>query len=294
METYEDLLNRTEGDIREQAKIYTKEPLTPYKTRINKAAGDLCVKNPSLLTQRGRLLQLSREEVDKSGYQYKKKQSRSKYFGTGSDESGSTKRPKYDKDMRQERMMSIKDELLDVNKSIDIKEKHLSLRVEQKRFDLCDAVQSEITELKTKRRELEAEQRVLLQKEKRAEYYWRKKSGYASSSDSEHTSHSSHSHYGYDFDSSVFRRPRRSSGRRSSSRVVRCRSAPPQRHNFPVSGDSLPCSSGSIPGHGLSGSLPCYSGSVPGPSGSFASSSPPSSIAGDDDTVILSSAEENF
>ena len=62
VETYENPLNRTENEIRDQAKIYTKEPLTAYKTSINRAAGDLYVKNPSLLTQRGRLLQLSREQ----------------------------------------------------------------------------------------------------------------------------------------------------------------------------------------------------------------------------------------
>ena len=39
-----------EEEIRERAKIYTKEPIKEYYRRINKAAGDICVVNPHLLT----------------------------------------------------------------------------------------------------------------------------------------------------------------------------------------------------------------------------------------------------
>ena len=46
--------------------------------RVNEAAGILAVKDPSLLTKRGRLFELARELVHKSGYAYVKGYSRSK------------------------------------------------------------------------------------------------------------------------------------------------------------------------------------------------------------------------
>ena len=36
--------------------MFRKEPLTPYQQRVNDAAGDICVQNPSILTMRGELL----------------------------------------------------------------------------------------------------------------------------------------------------------------------------------------------------------------------------------------------
>ena len=53
--------------------IYRKETLSPFQSSINKAAGDICVSNPSMLTQRRKLLEAARVCVDESGYQYKKK-----------------------------------------------------------------------------------------------------------------------------------------------------------------------------------------------------------------------------
>jgi len=69
--------------IREMAKIYRKESLKPYEERINSAAGDICVADPSMLKNKGELLKLARKRVDESGYSYKKGKSRSSVFGTG-------------------------------------------------------------------------------------------------------------------------------------------------------------------------------------------------------------------
>lgn len=71
-------------EIRQQEKIFCKKPLTPYQQHINEAAANICLANPSMLTQRNELLKQSCEHVDKSGYQYKKRRSRSKSFGSES------------------------------------------------------------------------------------------------------------------------------------------------------------------------------------------------------------------
>lgn len=87
--------------------IYQKEPLSLYKNSINNAAGDICVPNPTMLTKRGNLLEAARVCVDQSGYQYKKKRSRSKVFGVVHNESDLSKWPKYSKTMRSERYANI-------------------------------------------------------------------------------------------------------------------------------------------------------------------------------------------
>ena len=61
-----------EEEIRKQAQIYQKGQLMPYQQRINEVAGEICLQNPSMLTRRGKLLEMCRLSVDKSGYQYKK------------------------------------------------------------------------------------------------------------------------------------------------------------------------------------------------------------------------------
>ena len=97
-----------ESAVREQARIFKKENLTLYQQEINRAAGDICIKTPALLTQRGKLLEMARLHVDESGYQYKKKRSRSKYYGTSSEPA--VKRPKFSKELRMERIQEIHEE----------------------------------------------------------------------------------------------------------------------------------------------------------------------------------------
>ena len=54
---------------------------------MNKAACEICVKDPTMLLRpRDELMQQARQAVHDSGYEYVKKRSRSKHFGS---ESGS-------------------------------------------------------------------------------------------------------------------------------------------------------------------------------------------------------------
>ena len=62
---------------------------------------------------------MARVHVDKSGYQYKKKRSRSKYFGGACDPT--VKRPKFSKELQMERIHEIQEELKTIDKCIDIK-----------------------------------------------------------------------------------------------------------------------------------------------------------------------------
>ena len=158
-----------ESEVREQAKIFKKETLTPYQQAINQAAGDICIKTPALLTQRGKLLEMARLHVDESGYHYKKKRSRSKYYGTSSEPT--VKRPKFSKELRIQRVQEIKEELRTVDKRIDIKKRLLDQKVRERKFVECDKISEEIDQLQGRQRTLVAELRTFEKKEREAQWY---------------------------------------------------------------------------------------------------------------------------
>ena len=81
--------------IRLESVIYKgTDGLTSYQRAMNQASLKLCLDNPTLTKERGRLMTLAREWEHQDGFQYKKKKSRSKAFGNqGADSLVSQKRP---------------------------------------------------------------------------------------------------------------------------------------------------------------------------------------------------------
>ena len=61
--------------IKELSVIYKKSAdlCSQYEKAINDASLQLCLDNPLLLQERGKLLSLAREKVHAQGYQYRKK-----------------------------------------------------------------------------------------------------------------------------------------------------------------------------------------------------------------------------
>lgn len=59
-----------EEEVRAQARIYGKlgKEVTKYQRRLNEVAGDLCVRDPVLLGDRHKLLELAKDELHESGY----------------------------------------------------------------------------------------------------------------------------------------------------------------------------------------------------------------------------------
>ena len=66
--------------MRMQACLFGKtgKQLTKYQQKMNEIAGDICVEDPQLLMNKGRLIEVAREKLHESGYVYKKGKSRSK------------------------------------------------------------------------------------------------------------------------------------------------------------------------------------------------------------------------
>lgn len=94
-----------EDEIRERAKIYKKEPLKCYHQELNKVAGDICVNDPALLFQpRDKFMERARQVLHESGFQYVKKKSRSKQFGSESSDEPAKKRTKISTEVRRQRI----------------------------------------------------------------------------------------------------------------------------------------------------------------------------------------------
>ena len=72
-------------EVMQQAVIYKKEtvgPLSDYQKGVNEAAREICVDNPTMLRNRGRLLEAAKQKVHEGGYAFKKGKSGSKTYGT--------------------------------------------------------------------------------------------------------------------------------------------------------------------------------------------------------------------
>ena len=69
-------------EVRNKAHIFGQSGklVNKYQERINDVAGDICVHDPALLAERGRLLELAKDRVQESGYVYVKGKSRLKKF----------------------------------------------------------------------------------------------------------------------------------------------------------------------------------------------------------------------
>ena len=151
--------------IMREARIYVKEPLSDYRQQLNRLAGEMCLRDPSLLTKKGELLKLAQKTLNEEGYRYKKGRSRSKVFGSDSD--AASKRAKVSEDYRQRRLQQIQEEKKSINTRISFKEKRVELASQEKNFKLCDQLTEEIAELQKQRRMLKSEMRGLVKKERK-------------------------------------------------------------------------------------------------------------------------------
>ena len=133
---------------------------------MNAASVELCLSDSSLLSKRGELLALARKKVNDQGYRFKKGTSRSKIYGSQTETPVAPKRPKYDKDMREERMKVSNDELGDIARMLTFKEKRLSQAEAAKNYKLCEQVTEELMALKSKKREIDAEKSPFEKKSK--------------------------------------------------------------------------------------------------------------------------------
>ena len=102
---------------------------------------------------------MARKKIADEGYVFKKGHSWSKVYGDSAtaEPAVTPKRPKYDKEMREERLKVIGEELRDISRMLLFKEKRLSQAEAARNYRLCE---QQMMDLKSKKRELDAEKRL--------------------------------------------------------------------------------------------------------------------------------------
>ena len=121
---------------------------------------------------------MARKKVHDDGYHYKKGKTRSKKLEPGLSEEvePQPKRRKINAYERQRRIHELNEEISGLNRHIKIKEQRIDQANSSRNYRMCDELAGEVTELKTRRRELSAELGDLQHRSKKATQYQRRKS----------------------------------------------------------------------------------------------------------------------
>lgn len=155
---------------------------------MNAAALELCLENPLLCDNKQHLIELCRQKLDKDGYIYSKKRSRSKVFGSRSVETDNDlKKKKLSADVRAKRIEELTADITSLGDRIKLLQKQRVRDEQLKQYLRASAIEEEILKIRTEKRK---EEEVLLIQKKQAKAKWYKEkqsptSSYSSSSSDE-------------------------------------------------------------------------------------------------------------
>ena len=116
----------------------------------------------------------ARERIIADGFQFVKGKSRSKKNLKDDEPIPVAKRSKLSQSFRENRIHEIEEDIRDLNDRIKFKDGRISAALNMKEYKKCDEIK-EVTTLKHKRRELEAELKRLQKSTRQSRYYYNKK-----------------------------------------------------------------------------------------------------------------------
>ncbi|XP_068742226.1 uncharacterized protein [Montipora capricornis] len=149
-----------------ESQIYQLKPddkLLDYHKAINEAAFDIALKNPTLLCSKLELQKQARTKVHEDGFAYKKKNSRSKEFGSAS--GSEPKQERTSQDFRQKRIEQLQEDLREVDIQVSYAVKQRERCANVKEFSKALDVSKELDELRKKKRKYQEELTLLQRKE---------------------------------------------------------------------------------------------------------------------------------
>ncbi len=171
------LSQKSEEYVKQMSKLFGRKPnskpLTEYQRRMNEASEELCFNDSNLLADRKLLLEMARERVDSSGYQYKKGKSRSKRLNP-TEAMPTPKRKKTSKEYRTNRISELEERIQDLSDQIGFKMKRRDCASDIKNYKECDKLTEQLSALKSERRQLEVELASLTKSEKKSRWYYSK------------------------------------------------------------------------------------------------------------------------
>ena len=154
-------------------------PLSKYESQVNAAAFALCKDNISLLSDKKKLFVLAKQKVDSDGYDYKKKRSRSKVYGSSAqrDECGETaeKKTKVVKEVRDKRIVVIQEDIASCKETIKLLEQQRNKFVTSEKYLQAAEIVEQVKNKRKDMRELELELAKLQKAEARSTKYHKTK-----------------------------------------------------------------------------------------------------------------------
>ena len=155
--------------IREESAIYKGLKhgcfLYEYRSKLNQASFEICMENPTLLKDKGYVCELAKQKVDRDGYSYKKKKSRSSSLEA---EGRPEKQVKSTPAIRSRHIKEKSEDLEEVKNEImhldNARKKARNVNKDERALHLT----KELQPLREKQRQLERELELLQQKDKKS------------------------------------------------------------------------------------------------------------------------------
>ncbi|XP_071495268.1 uncharacterized protein [Diadema antillarum] len=161
----------SERDIEERAKIFGRDgkPVNRYGKRINAVALSLAKEDPSLLQNRGNLLQKARLALHESGYEYaRRKKTRSKKFGTERDEAKEVFNHSSEV-VRQDRLTELTEIISSLQRQISYLEKGKEQAVNSNMYGKAATLDQQVSEMNLKIWKLHVEKTEIIRHNARLE-----------------------------------------------------------------------------------------------------------------------------
>ena len=161
-----------EKEIQEKSKIYDTSKIDPdhkmfnYYTELNKAAFKLALDDPGMVNDKQKLCDLARQMLHNSGYNYKKKTSRSKQFG---ESAGAQKREYLSDSLKVKRLQEIQEDLTDTDTQMGLLTRQREKHINVKQFGQAATLTEQISQLRAKKRKLQEEFTMLQTKRRKCE-----------------------------------------------------------------------------------------------------------------------------
>lgn len=119
------------------------------------------------------MIEEARSKIIGDGFQFVKGKSRSKQMSDAEEQKQQpARRRKLSKDMRDQRLKEIEEDCRDLAERLRFKEKRIAAYGNSREYMKCDEMKEEMTALKHKRRELEAEAKHLKKSSSQSWWYF--------------------------------------------------------------------------------------------------------------------------
>ena len=178
------------AEIKEKSVIFSNssESQKHYHDKMNESSFLLCLERPELLQNKGKLLELCRQKLDNDGFTYKKRNSRSKAFGSHGDGSEKgVKRQKMSANIRAKCKKQLMDEIASLENRIHLMEKQNTRETQMKQFMKAAHLEEEILNLRRQKNLKDDELASMKEKDRKASWYSKKKESTATTSTKTYT-----------------------------------------------------------------------------------------------------------